>query len=209
MLIGLFVVNLEDSERNKHEVNREEPSKNRVSSNRDGANLSERQNSNREPKITKGITDRKSEQSEAEIYPAVDALVGNSNLSNDDSARGLIAIVAGNSASLGEKIEALSHAMLLTSDENFNSICELTKKQDFPVELADMVATELYNRPLHNQIEGSLILLDYLDSGVSGRAAELLSFVIEREDLQHQVNELRMEAMKKLKALSVDEVKTN
>jgi hypothetical protein len=208
VIIGLLIFNTYDLKNKKNQqIDNTEITKNRASSIRGGGISSERKFDNRDTRAAKDKSESNSNSAEAEIYPEVDALVGNTNLSNEETARGLISIVARNSASLGEREEALSHAMLLTADEKFNSICELTKDQAFPVELADMVATELYNRPLSNQIEGSLILLDNLDVGVSGRAAELLSFVIEREDLQHQINELRAEALKKMHAIAVDAVK--
>lgn len=151
------------------------------------------------PKPTSGL-----EPAEKEIYPEIDAIVGNTNISNEEAADSLIRIAAHTSASLGERTEALSHAMLLANDEKFNAICALAKDAEFPVELADMVTTELYNRPLSSQIAGTMMLLDHLDTGVSSRAAELLAFVIEREDLQHQIPELKAAALQKSHEMTVD-----
>lgn len=121
----------------------------------------------------------------------INRLLGDDNVSVEQAATGLLQIVADKSAPVHARQEALEHALNLTLDRDHQAVQKLLQPANgkLPIELAQTILDDTYNRPAEIQIATAIKVLQGIRQGIlqgdyqeiKEEAIELLEFHLEAD----------------------------
>ena len=134
--------------------------------------------------------------------PQVDAILADSQLSNEAAVSRLHALAMDRSLPTEHRLEALTHGMNLDAA----AFADLAEAADLPADMASHLLGQIINcnESPQVQIKAYVHLLDHPDPEVSSLASEMLAFQVDDDARELNREQLLARAREKLKALAAE-----
>ena len=101
--------------------------------------------------------------------------------------------------SLEERIEALSHAVLLTPDSEGSRLVALARQDSLAPEMAEILLSDFHNRPDPTRLAGAVALARNRDQAIRSEAMDLVRFLIDEPEPEGDDSRALKKAEAKLK----------
>ncbi len=132
-------------------------------------------------------------------FDQVESILNDQGADNTATAIRLIDLAARPEVSIEERIEALTHAVLLTPDSEGSRLVSLAQQQMLAPELAGILLSDFHNRPDPTRLAGAVALAKNANLSIQEEAMNLVRFLIDGTDAEGNESEALQKAETKLK----------
>lgn len=110
-------------------------------------------------------------------FKQIDAILTDQSVDDAATSVRLLEIVGRTDVSIEERVEALSHAVLLTPNSEGSRLVALAQNHALPPELGEILLSDFHNRPDPTRLAGAVALAKCDDSTIRKEAMDLVRFL--------------------------------
>ena len=132
-------------------------------------------------------------------FDQVESILGDQSADDKATAIKLIELAARSEVSIGERTEALSHAVLLAPDSEGVRLVALAQEKSLSPELGQILLSDFHNRPDPTRLAGAVALAKSADPSIRKEAIDLVRFLTDANDPDADDSEALRRAEAKLK----------
>ena len=132
-------------------------------------------------------------------FDQVESILNDQGADDAATAIRLIELAGRSEISIEERIEALTHAVLLTPDSEGSGLVALAQQQMLAPELAGILLSDFHNRPDPTRLAGAVALAKNGNRSIQEEAMNLVRFLIDGTDAEGNGSEALRKAETRLK----------
>lgn len=132
-------------------------------------------------------------------FDPVESILNDQSADDAATAIRLIDLAGRSDVSIEERIEALTHAVLLTPDSEGPRLIALAQQQMLAPELAGILLSDFHNRPDPTRLAGAVALAKNGNRSIQEEAMNLVRFLIDGSDAEGDNSDALQKAETKLK----------